>query len=278
MKKKIGVTGSKGKLGRLLLEKPNFVAFPCDITNVDDIEMSKQVGIDLWGEFDLIVNCAALSGIEDCTKDYDKAIKVNVRGLANLHKVFGERVLSISSDQVFSGKSWWLPNENTKTSPINNYGWSKVGAEVVSEVNGGKTLRLSRTVSVKDPDIQMHLRMLDHDHFIQVPSFFHRNYIHRRLAVNGIEYFANHYDEMPKIVHYGGVENYAMDTFMSMLANVLELDSSLVQSRSAYEVDANHSPRPKNGGFKVDLAKKLGFPMYNMSDTLEVLREEYDGN
>jgi len=272
--KRIGVTGSKGKLGRLLLEKPNFVALDCDITNLDSLydENCRKEGLGL------VVNCAALSGIEDCAKDYDKAIKVNVRGLANLHKVFGERVLNISSDQVFSGKSWWLPNENTKTSPINNYGWSKVGAEAVSEVNGGKTIRLSRTVSVKDPDIQMYLRMLDHDHPIQVPSFFHRNYIHRRLAVNGIEYFANHYDDMPKIVHYGGTENYAMDTFMNALAYKLEYDPSLVQSRSTYEVDTKLSPRPKKGGLKVDLAKRLGFPMYSLNDTLNVLYEEYDGN
>jgi len=276
MKKNIGVTGCHGKLGKLLLEKPNFVALGCDVTDVGSIETSKRVAENLWGELDLVVNCAALSGIEDCAQSYDLAIKVNVRGLSKLHKVFGERVLNISTDQVFSGKSWWLPNENTKVSPINNYGWSKVGAEAISKVNNGKILRLSRTVSVHDNDIYDYLRRLDFGHKIQVPSFFHRNYIHRNLAVDGIEYFANHYDEMPSIVHYAGAENYPMDTFMSLVAQTLDLDSKLVQSRTNYIVDANCSPRPKNGGFKVDLAKKLGFPMHSLDETLAELYEEYN--
>ena len=191
----------------------------------------------------------------------------------NLHKVFGNRVLNISSDHVFSGKSWWLPNDNTKSSPINSYGWSKVGAEAVSKVNGGKTIRLSRTVSMSDTDIKRVLRMqLD----TNVPTFFYRNYIHRQFAVDGIEYMANNWDGIKfDMVNYCGTENFSMYLFMTTLMDALGLNPDFIKARDEYFYDV---PRPKRGGLKMSLAGKLGFPMYSMVDTINKLVEEYNAH
>lgn len=270
--KKFGVVGYRGKLGSILIGRPNFVSINCNITDLNDVKFFNS---NNTRQFDVIVNLGAISSVDECEKDYDKAIQVNTHGLANLHKVFGERVLNISSDQVFSGNSWFLPDENTKPNPINNYGFTKVGAEGISKVFGGKTLRLSRTVSLQDNDIGDVVLILQDNEVIEVPIFFQRNYMHREFAVAAIEYMVRNWDTMPQIVNYGGTDHITLYKLMWELAVELGLDHTLLQKNNKY--DDAMTPRPKNGGFKVDLARKLGFPMYSVLQTVQKLREEFNG-
>lgn len=274
MKSKVNlVTGYKGKLGRLLVERPNFVPIDCDITSLYSIQVAKGE-IEKDFDIDVIVNCAAISSIDECEKNYQRAIDVNVHGLANLHKVFGERVLNIGTDQIFSGR--WSPFshiESSKPDPINSYGFSKLGAESVSEAFGGKTIRLSRTVSLKDRDIENYLSTLNLGRIIEVPDFLHRNYLHREFAVQGIQYFVDNYDKMPSVVNYGGLNNISFYDFMSKLVeNIMRGTLLRVHSR---RTDLGGSPRPHYAGFSVDLAKKLGFPMRNIVDTVSKLGEDF---
>ena len=271
--KNMGIVGHKGKLGSLLTKRSNFFVLDCDVTDLLSIEKA----IKYSPSANVIVNCAGISSIDECEGDYDKAIKVNVHGLHNLHKVFGNRVLNISSDHVFSGKSWWLPNDNTKSSPTNLYGWSKVGAEAVSKVNGGKTIRLSRSVSMSDRDIIECVGSILHKMDIDVPSFFYRNYIHRQFVVDGIEYLAKNWDSIKfDTINYCGTENFSMYLFMTTLMDALGLNSDFIKARDEYSY--NDAPRPKRGGLKMSLARKLGFPMYSMVDTINKLVEEYNAH
>lgn len=268
MKRMIGLTGGNGKLGSLLLKRANFVNLRCDVTDIESIKYNiLHCGFDL----DLIVNCAAMSGIEECELNQKKAFEVNVKGLYNLHKVFGSRVLNISTDQVFSGSQWaFLPVENSIPNPINWYGKTKWGAEIESKDDGGKTIRLSRTVSVNDRDIHDYIWELASVERISVPTFFKRNYLHKEFAVDGIEYFAKNYDDMPELVNYGGLNNVSMYDFIHDFAD--DLEKELVTKNKVY--DEKMTPRPKKGGFNVSLAQSLGFPMYTISDTVSRLREE----
>ncbi len=266
MKKLIGVTGSKGKLGSLLVKREGFAALNGDITSPSDL-------IPYLGRFSLIVNCAGTSSIPECEKNEKQAFEVNVRGLAKLHQVFGDRVLTISSDHVFSGGGLFLPTEKTKPNPVNVYGFSKHGAEAVSEIEGGKVLRLSRAVSVEDKDIRNYLIDLWNGTDVEVPSFFYRNYIHKEFAVDGIEYFAKHYDEMPRVVHYGGLDNVSMFEFIKDLAKRLNILASPTPRKEYYA----ENPRPKHGGFSVKLAKKLGFSMYTIGETIDRLARDLNG-
>ena len=266
--KKIAVVGHHGKLGSLLVQKPNFVTLPCDVTDVNDVDfMLTQLG-KLY-DIDLIINCAAISSIPECEENYDHAIAVNVRGLDNLHKVFGERVLNISSDYVFSGSlvDGELPTEKTDPDPINAYGFTKMGAETVSIANEGKTLRLSRTVSWEDNDIHVSTIFP-----VYYPDFFYRNYIHREFMVDGIAYFATHYDTMPSLVNYAGTDNVSMWDFMVRMVGELGGDVDKVLKKKEYDPNP---PRLLHGGFSVELAKSLGFPMYSLDDTVSKLVETW---
>jgi len=265
IKMKIGVVGN-GKLGSRLLQRDGFFPLKCDINRIQTIE--KEINSV---QPDLIVNLAAITSIDECERNYPKAIQVNVNGTSNLHKAFGDRVLTVSSDQVFNGKSC-RNNEHSTPSPINNYGFTKVGAEAVSNIYGGKIIRLSRTVSIEDGDISDFLLRMYKGEQIYVPTFIYRNYIHRQFAVDGLEYFLLNYDKLPRIVHYAGLDNYSFYNFMLLVADEFGFDRQLVVQRR--EENPSYAPRPINGGFRVRLASSLKFPMYKIGDTVSRLLKE----
>ena len=266
--KRIFVTGRQGKLGSLLIQREGFVAFDGDITDYSSVgKMAKKLMV---APDDLVVNCAGMTSIDECESDEVKAFIVNMGGIENLHKVFGSRVLNISTDQVFSGE-WTLSLRKEKSfrSPINAYGASKFGAEAISEINEGKTIRLSRTISIEDTDIAKYIMRLYREEDIEVPDFFFRNYLTRSQAVDGIEYFAKNYDNMPAVVNYGSKENISMDNLMRRIAVEFKLDPDNVISRD-YRIEGL-IPRPEYGGFNTSLAKRLGFPYYKISDVVKEL-------
>jgi dTDP-4-dehydrorhamnose reductase len=268
--KKFGVVGYRGKLGSLLIKRADFVPIECDVTNIDSVNLGVSPYLGL---LDIIVNCAAISSIDECEKDYQKALDINKNGTINLHKIFGERVLTISSDHIFNGKGWYPPNESTKPSPISSYGFTKLGAEAVSKIFWGKTIRLSRAVSPDDADIKQVLLGVKLGLEVNVPTFFRRNYTHQEFAVDGIEYMVNNWDSIKfDTVHYASTNQMSMYEFMKSLVGALGMDVSLVKQRTEYFNDA---PRPKRGGLRVGLAKKLGFPMYSISDTVSKLVSVY---
>lgn len=270
------VTGGKGKIGSILCGRADFRFLDCDITDRDAIwlQAHRLFGEDWQSQIGVVVNLAAISSVDRCEEDYEKALEVNRTGLANLHRVFGDRVLNISSDQVFSGNSLILPSEHSSPKPINAYGFTKLGAEAVSMAFGGKTLRLSRTVSLTDPDIDQYLTDLLEGDVVSVPTFFTRNYMHREFAVDAIEYMVRNWDNMPQTVNYGGLDHPTMFGFMKLLVMELGLEPDLLHKNNKY--DTSMTPRPRNGGFKVGLAKELGFPMYSITDTVSKLVGEFN--
>lgn len=271
MKRIIGVTGYKGKIGSLLMRRANFVKLDCDITEIGEIASALHKT-----PVDIIVNCAALSGVDYCESHPVEAFKVNVRGLSNLHDIFGKDILNISSDQVFSGDAWWPLSENKTPKPINTYGYTKLAAEGITEFCGGKTIRLSRSVSLQDADIAKTLELLELGHPAPVPDFFYRNYLHREFVADGIEYMANNWETMPNKINYGGIENWNMFIFTQQLVKALGFDPQVVTPRRDYTV-GSHAPRPKKGGLSIKLATSLGFPMKSVLDTVSKLVEDYHG-
>lgn len=254
-----GVVG-KGKLGSLLLERPDFVYLPGDITSLNQVKQMRE-----WNpQVDVVVNCAALSSVDACESDPHRASEVNVRGVMNLLDVFGSRVLNISSDQVFGG-GWFLPKEDTEYSPINVYGMTKSAGEVLAKGAGAKTLRLSRSVDLLDSDMQNIADHLSERRDIAVPTFFYRNYLTRAQAVDGIEYAARHFNDLPGVVNYGGLNNTPM---YDLVRRIFQKRFPLHSLRKQTKYDSTLPPRPQRGGFNVSLAKKLGFPMYSISDVV----------
>lgn len=256
-----GVVGHTGKLGSLLVQMPNFVPIDCDITNVASIKRAFRDDVSV------VINCAD-SSVDECESDPNFAHRINILGAKNLMDVYGSRVLCPSSDHVFP--SWWVfpPTESSKPFPVNVYGMAKAVVENLAiNTYGAKVIRLSRTIHPTDWDISEYLHSLKLGNPTEIPSFFYRNYLTRAQAVEGVAYFVRNWNSVPNLVNYGLDRSISFALLMEKLAEREGLDPLLVIRRKKYDKDYA-APRPTKSGFSVVLAKKLGFPIYNLEQVV----------
>ncbi len=137
------VTGANGQLGSSIKKisgnyKSNnflFTDMPeVDITNVDLLrDLVKKNNIDA------IINCAAFTAVDKAESCKDLATKINVEGpknLATVAKESGAKLVHISTDYVFGGKSCLPLKETDKPAPIGVYGRTKRMGETEVEMSG----------------------------------------------------------------------------------------------------------------------------------------------
>lgn len=141
------ITGSKGQLGQELqsilgLGMAEIGCIPkeycgarviaLDYDNLD-ITDSEAINTFLLGEnFDLIINCAAMTNVDACETEKEKAFLVNAFGPQNLAKVAqtcGAKLVQISTDYVFSGEDGTPRVESCETDPRSVYGYTKLEGE-----------------------------------------------------------------------------------------------------------------------------------------------------
>ncbi len=83
-------------------------------------------------KFSYVINCAALTNLKECEKNYAKCIKINSllpKELSNLSIKHNFKLIQISTDQFFKNKKFRLNTEKSKIYPINKYAKSKILAE-----------------------------------------------------------------------------------------------------------------------------------------------------
>lgn len=100
----------------------------CDLRNAD--EVSRTV-LDSGAQ--VVVNCAAISGLEACLDDPLTAHRVNAMAPAAMAlacRHTGARFVHLSTDYVLTGHRPGLKDESTRCKPINTYGESKHEGEL----------------------------------------------------------------------------------------------------------------------------------------------------
>ncbi|GAA4830404.1 dTDP-4-dehydrorhamnose reductase [Algivirga pacifica] len=133
--KKILVTGANGQLGQELRELSKQQTDSFVFVDIDQLDITEQQGVQqLFQEegFDYCVNCAAYTAVDKAESDQALAEKVNVLGvkvLAETCQQFGAKLIHISTDFVFDGKSFLPYKEEDKTKPISVYGLTKLQGE-----------------------------------------------------------------------------------------------------------------------------------------------------
>jgi dTDP-4-dehydrorhamnose reductase len=131
------VTGSRGRIGsalaRRLAATPAMETRPFDrvALAIDDAAAvaAKLAPLD----FDVLINAAALTGVDDCEADPARADAVNHLAparLAALCAAKGARMVHISTDYVFDGVAPGPRHEDEEPRPLGVYGKSKRAGEV----------------------------------------------------------------------------------------------------------------------------------------------------
>jgi dTDP-4-dehydrorhamnose reductase len=105
-------------------------------------------------DFDLLINPAGLTGLEQCEDDPELARRVNAAAPAALAESCRERgipLLHFSTDYVFDGRSPGLRSEEDATAPLSVYGKTKRDGERAVLDAGGAVMRVSWVFGPEKP-------------------------------------------------------------------------------------------------------------------------------
>lgn len=81
---------------------------------------------------EVVVNCAAMTAVDDCEAEEERAFAVNARGVAHAAaaaRAVDARLVQVSTDYVFDGRAETPYAEDAATAPLSVYGRSKLAGE-----------------------------------------------------------------------------------------------------------------------------------------------------
>ena len=129
------VLGAGGMLGRALVRRLE-PEFPDTIgatrAEIDILDRFRMEGEIERLEPTVVINSAAWTDVDGCTRDPARALEVNAEGAENVARAAagsGCRVVQISTDFVFDGRSDRPYVEGDVTAPLQAYGLSKLEGE-----------------------------------------------------------------------------------------------------------------------------------------------------
>lgn len=153
---KVVVTGTGGRLGgavaRHLRERHRVVAY--DRKAMDLREPARVEDHLLALEFDVLINCAAVTSLDYCEQHPGEAARVNADApaqMAVLCRRRGARMIHVSTNYVYDGSRPGLRRETDAAAPLSVYACSKHDGElaVLAEDEGNL---VARTAWVFGPD------------------------------------------------------------------------------------------------------------------------------
>lgn len=134
--KKILVTGSNGQLGNELKELSKNHKFEFIFTDYQELDITNILQLESFfkkNKFHYLINCAAYTAVDKAESDYDNAELLNSIApgyLAAFSKANKIRLIHISTDYVFNGKSYIPYKEEDITEAASVYGTTKLEGEI----------------------------------------------------------------------------------------------------------------------------------------------------
>jgi dTDP-4-dehydrorhamnose reductase len=153
---RIIITGTGGRLGaavsRFLRERHRVIAWDrkaLDLTSPDQID-------DHFGalNFDAVIHCAAVTGVDYCETHPDEAHAVNTAApaqMARICKARGARMIHVSTDYVYDGTYPGLRRESDPCRPLGVYAKTKRAAEE-AVLEAGPDFVVARASWIFGPD------------------------------------------------------------------------------------------------------------------------------
>lgn len=268
IKKRILFTGANGMLANDLI--PLFHNYDLYAYGKDKLDISnrKQVEEALFQlRPHLVLNCAAYTAVDKCEID-PTCYSVNAVGVFNLAhgcKKIKARLIHISTDYVFDGRSSKFYKETDGRNPINHYGRSKLLGELAIEAELEKFLicRVQWLFGNNGPNFvktminlaqkQSVIKVVDDQFGRPTSTFLLSKAIHNLIEenVNGFYHLGSN--------NFCSWYDFAKEILKGYKVQVLPCKS---------EDFPRPAERPKYGVLDIDKAKNLGVPFYSWEEHL----------
>lgn len=144
------ITGAGGMLGRELAG----VLADRDVTLAtrSDLDITDADAVDAYvAGFDVILNAAAHTKVDDAETHEDEAFAINATGAGNLARAaarHGATIVHVSTDYVFDGTATTPYGENDDVAPVSAYGRTKAEGERQVQDAGAQRWYIVRTAWV----------------------------------------------------------------------------------------------------------------------------------
>lgn len=129
------VLGGTGMLGRQVVSEGRRRGHAALGLSRGQADVTDREGLLRWArDFrpEVVVNCAAMTAVDACEEEEERAFAVNARGAGNAAaaaRAVGGRLVHVSTDYVFDGRAEEPYGEDAATAPLSVYGRSKLAGE-----------------------------------------------------------------------------------------------------------------------------------------------------
>lgn len=217
---KAALVGSSGYIAEFILkrfaEEPEMESIlKIDRTDEADAHVDlaepEKFDYELLNDIDYVVFTAAISGPDQCAKEYDVCWKINVTGTGYFIREAIKRnckVLFFSSDAAFGDIPGKIYDEESETKAYTPYGKMKKAVEdEFKNDQKFKAIRLSYVASAKDKYYTYLLNCIRANEVADIFHPFYRNTTVVSDVVDIVAYFALHWDEYePTFLNVAGKE------------------------------------------------------------------------
>jgi dTDP-4-dehydrorhamnose reductase len=150
MNSRIVILGTGGRLGAALLRhyRTDYSVIGFDRAQLDLADQEQLRDTLAAHDFDLLINCAAMTNVDGCEREPEQAFAINAEAPKVLAKLCARRkarLIHISTDYVFDGAKSDPYTEEDEANPISVYGGSKREGErrVLATGTNNLVVRLS---------------------------------------------------------------------------------------------------------------------------------------
>lgn len=289
------ITGANGLVGQELVRRmsqlpeydvlatgrqdgPRFTA-SCGYTRMD-ITDREAVG-RIFTDFapNVVVNCAAMTQVDDCERERDACWEVNVEAVEHITALcrrHGSRIVQVSTDFIFDGQDGPY-SEDARPAPVNYYGRSKLAAENAVRDAGRGRWAIARTVLVfgtgeqlSRSNIALWVRdKLQAGEPIRIVTDQFRTPTYSLDLAVGLERLVRF--GKSGVFHMSGRDYVSIHEFAHLVADVFDLDASLISPTDASEFSQTAERPPETGFIILKAETELGYKPRSLRVALEHL-------
>ena len=297
--KRICITGGNGLLGTKLLQAAR-ESFHCVSIDVQPFPIfSSDRVVYMQGDVtdpqataeqikaadpDWVIHAAALTDVDACEREKEKAWTMNVQGCENVVRVCSDQHLPlvfVSTDYVFDGNSGPYGEEDP-VHPLNHYGLTKSEGEKI--VRAG----LEDFIIVRTMVLYGWARRVRNNYALWLIDTLGRGETVRIVVDQfGTPTLADDLAEalllgvnrnLRGLYHMAGSEFLSRHAFATLVAEVFSFDPSLIFETTSDRLK-QPARRPRMSGLKTDrMTRETGYRFSSVRDGLAVIRRQMEEN